>query len=278
MKKHLVVLTAILVLLATAGFVTVCSRPTTSQKEPVKQKAEATATAWPGSKWPMHDMQRPQPPVITPGTFSTQQTPGKPPSDAIVLFNGKDLSNWQSVKGGPAQWKVEHGYFEVVPGTPDIETKQKFGAIQLHLEWSEPTPAHGSSQGRGNSGVFLQGEYEVQVLDSFHNITYPDGQAGAIYGQHPPMVNACRPPGEWETYDIAYTPPVWQDGKVTTPPYVTVFMNGVLVQNHAEIFGPTSGSPRPYPDLGGVGPLRLQDHHNPVRYRDIWIRELKPAP
>jgi 3-keto-disaccharide hydrolase len=273
MKKRLGILTAIVVTLATAGFVTFCSRPAPPQKE--SQKAAFTE---PASKWPVHDMNRPQPTVITPGTFSNEQKPGQHPSDAIVLFDGKDLSKWQSRKGGPAQWKVEHGYFQVAPGTGDIETQQKFGPIQLHLEWSEPTPAHGTSQGRGNSGVFLQGQYEVQVLDSFHNITYPDGQTGAVYGQHVPLVNACRPPGEWQTYDMAYTPAIWQDGQVTTPAYVTVFQNGVLVQNHVAIYGPTSGNHLPYnPEVGSVGPLRLQDHHGLVRYRNIWVREIKPV-
>lgn len=275
MKKRASILTAIVVTLLTAGFATFCSRPT---PPPQKAASQETPFTRPASKWPIHAMNRPQPLVITPGTFSTQQTPGKPPSDAIVLFGGKDLSQWQSVKGGAAKWKVEHGYFQVAPGTGDIETREKFGPIQLHLEWREPVPAHGTSQGRGNSGVFLQGQYEVQVLDSFHNTTYPDGQAGAVYGQHVPLVNACRPPGEWQTYDMAFTPPVWKDGKVITPAYVTVFQNGVLVQNHVAIYGPTSGDNLQYnPKLGSVGPLRLQDHHGLVRYRDIWIREIKPV-
>ena len=276
MKKNSIILLAFLVTLVVAGLVGCQTR--TGSQQPKKTGGSESAATLPGSKWPVHDMNRPQPPIVTPGTFSTQQTPGQPPSDAIVLFDGKDLSKWQSAKGGPARWKVEDGYFQVVPGTGDIETTQKFGPIQLHLEWAEPTPPHGSSQGRGNSGVFLQGQYEVQVLDSYHNITYPDGQAGAIYGQHPPLVNACRPPGEWQTYDIAFTPAIWQGGQVATPAYITVFQNGVLVQNHAKIFGPTESLlPRYSPEVGSVGPLRLQDHHNAVRYRNIWVREIKPA-
>ncbi len=276
MKRRTGVLTAIAVTLATAGLLTNCSSPKPPQKKAASQQ---TAFTRPASKWPIHDMKRPQPPVVTPGTFSTQQTPGKPPSDAIVLFNGKDLSNWKSAKnGGPAKWTVGHGYFQVAPGTGDIETRQNFGAIQLHLEWREPVPAHGTSQGRGNSGVFLQSQYEVQVLDNFHNLTYPDGQAGAVYGQHVPLVNACRPPGQWQTYDMAFTPAVWKDGKMVKPPYVTVFQNGVLVENHVMIYGRTSGNPLPQNLMeAGIGPLRLQDHHGLVRYRNIWIRELKPV-
>jgi hypothetical protein len=228
----------------------------------------------PGGKWHVHDGRRPQPRVVTPGPFFDE----KPPSDAIVLFDGKDLSKWQSAKGGPAKWKVEDGYFVVEPGTGDIETKEKFGAVQLHLEWSEPTPPEGTSQERGNSGVFLQGQYETQVLDNYHNVTYPDGQAGAVYGQHPPYVNACRPPGEWQSYDIVFTPALWHNGKVSTPAFITTFQNGVLVQNHTEIYGSTGHRifPRYKPEVGDVGPLLLQDHHNLVRYRNIWIRPIKP--
>ena len=276
MKKNFIILLAVLMSLATAALVTYRTRAATPQKEPVGYE---DTPMLPGGKWHVHDGRRPQPTVVTPGTFSTQQAPGQPPSDAIVLFGGKDLSAWQALKGGAARWKVEDGYFQVVPGTGDIVTRQKFGPVQLHLEWSEPTPARGSSQGRGNSGVFLQGQYEVQVLDNYHNITYPDGQAGAIYGQHPPLANACRPPGEWQTYDIAFTPAIWQGGEVAMPAYVTVFQNGVLVQNHTEIWGSTGHRIFPhYVDNGPTGPLRLQDHHNKVRYRDVWIRDLKPVP
>ncbi|HET9177539.1 MAG TPA: DUF1080 domain-containing protein [Terriglobia bacterium] len=233
----------------------------------------------PGGKWHVHDGRRPHPPIVTPGSFSSQQTPDQPPSDAIILFDGKDLSKWQSAKGGPAQWTVENGYFEVALGKGDIETEDKFGPIQLHLEWSEPNPPHGESQSRGNSGVYLQGQYEIQVLDSYNNITYADGQTGAVYGQHPPLANACRPPGEWQTYDIAFTPAIFQGGEVAMPAYVTVFQNGVLVQDHTEIWGSTGHRIFPHykPDVGSTGPLILQDHHNPVRYRNIWIREIKPV-
>ncbi len=228
----------------------------------------------PGGKWHVHDGRRPHPAVVTPAPFVSEQ----PPSDAIVLFDGKDLSQWQSVNGGPAKWKVEDGYVEVAADTSDIETVQKFGAVQVHLEWAEPTPPQGSSQERGNSGVFLQGVYETQVLDSYNNITYADGQTGAVYGQHPPYVNACRPPGEWQSYDIVFTPAVWSHDEVTTPAFITTLQNGVLIQNHTEIWGTTGHRifPRYDPKVGATGPLRLQDHHNPVRYRNIWIREIKP--
>ncbi len=270
MKRNLIVALVVLISVAVAGLTAFQLRANGRQGTKSEHRPRL-----PGSKWYVHDMHRPQPRVMTPGTFSTQETPGRPPSDAIVLFDGKDLSKWQSVNDGPARWKVEDGYFQVVPGTGDIETKEKFGAVQVHLEWSEPTPPHGTSQGRGNSGVFLQGEYEIQVLDSFHNITYPDGQCGAVYGQHPPLVNVCRPPGEWQTYDLVFTPAVWQGGRVRIPPYVTVFQNGVLVQNYAKIYGPTKEA-IPHYVPGAIGPLRLQDHHNAVRYRNIWIREIRP--
>ncbi len=278
MKRNSIIVLGFFALVAAVGLVIFQTR-TRGQQQKEAIGYEDTPML-PGGKWHVHDGRRPQPPIVTPGTFSTQQTPVEPPSDAIVLFDSKDLSKWQSAKGGPAEWKVEDGYFEVVPGTGDIETREKFGPIQLHLEWSEPTPPHGSSQGRGNSGVFLQGQYEIQVLDNYHNITYPDGQAGAVYGQHPPLVNACRPPGEWQTYDIAFTPAIFQGGEVTMPAYVTVFQNGVLVQNHTEIWGSTGHRIFPHykPEIGSTGPLLLQDHHNPVRYRDIWIREIKPVP
>jgi hypothetical protein len=228
-------------------------------------------------KWPQHDRNRPAPKVITPGECSTQKQAGNPPSDAVVLFNGMDLSNWKSLEGGPARWIVGDGYFQVAPGTGDIETRQSFGSFQLHVEWATPAPARGHDQDRGNSGVFLQGLYEVQVLDSYQSATYPDGQAGALYGQYPPLVNACRPPGEWQTYDIVFHAPRFlPNGVLIRPADVTVFQNGVLVQDHVALSGPTENKVRP-PYRPGVvtGPLRLQDHHHPVRYRNIWLRELK---
>jgi hypothetical protein len=227
-------------------------------------------------EWEIHDRSRPQPPVITPGITSTQEKPGLPPSDAIVLFDGKDLSGWESLKGGPAQWKVGEGYFEVTPKTGDIQTKQVFGDCQLHVEWATPDPPHGEDQDRGNSGVFLQGLYEIQVLDSYHSVTYADGQAAAVYGQYPPLVNASRPPGQWQTYDIIFHGPRFDPGgKLLRPAYVTVIHNGVLVQDHVAIMGPTEHRKRPpYHVTPEKLPLRLQDHDHPVRFRNIWIREL----
>ena len=228
-------------------------------------------------KWKIHDMARPVPPVVTPGTASTQDAPGHPPSDAIVLFDGKDLSKWAHKDGSPAKWNVENGYAEVVAKTGEIHTTQPFGDCQLHVEFSEPTPPHGESQERGNSGVFLMGLYEIQVLDSYENKTYADGQASAVYGQYPPLVNASRPPGQWQWYDIVFHGPRFDAaGKLLRPARVTVFHNGVLVQDNVEPTGPTGHHQRP-PYVAGPDklPLALQDHGNPIRYRNIWIRELK---
>lgn len=230
----------------------------------------------PNSKWRVHDPNRPQPRVVTPGTFSTQEKPGEPPSDAIILFDGTDLSNWISCKdGGEARWKVENGYMEVVPGTGDIQTKEHFGDCQLHIEWMAPIEATGEGQGRGNSGVFMMGLYEIQVLDCYNNPTYADGTTAAIYGQYPPLVNACRPPGEWQTYDIIWEAPRFDGDKLVRPAYVTVLHNGIVVHNHTELIGPTTHRRvlgyKPHPP---VGPLRLQDHGCPVRFRNIWYRAL----
>jgi hypothetical protein len=228
------------------------------------------------TNWKIHDLNRPVPPVVTPGTSSTQDTPGKAPSDAIVLFDGKDLSQWLDKDGAAAKWKVENGYVEVVAKTGYMHTKQSFGDCQLHVEFSEPVPPHGESQERGNSGVFLMGLYEIQVLDSYENKTYADGQASAVYGQYPPLVNASRPPGQWQWYDIVFHGPRFDaSGKLLRPARVTVFHNGVLVQDHVEPSGPTAHGERPPYKAGpDKAPLALQDHGNPVRYRNIWIREL----
>jgi hypothetical protein len=201
--------------------------------------------------------------------------PGPPPSDAIVLFDGKDLSRWKGDKDGPAKWEVKDGVV-TINGTGSISTKQEFGDCQLHVEWATPEKVEGEGQGRGNSGILLQGRYEVQVLDSYNNKTYYHGQAGSIYKQYAPLVNACRKPGEWQTYDIIFHAPRFDaDGKLQKPGTVTVLQNGVLVQDNVEIMGNTGpvGAPKYH-----AHPLRqslvLQDHHNPVRYRNVWIREL----
>jgi hypothetical protein len=211
----------------------------------------------------------PEPAVVTPGEGTT------PPSDAIVLFDGTNLDKWESIKGGEAKWEVSNGAMTMVNRAGDIRTKEVFGDCQLHIEWRTPAEVKGESQGRGNSGIFLQGIYELQVLDSYNNRTYSNGQAASIYKQSIPLVNACRPPGVWQTYDIIYIAPVFnEDGSVKSPAYITVLQNGILVQNHTEIKGDTPYIGLPKYTKHGDGPLRLQDHGNPVSYRNIWIRKL----
>jgi hypothetical protein len=230
--------------------------------------------------WAIHDETRPQPRVVDPGRPSTPERAGTPPADAVVLFDGKDLGKWRADKdGGAAKWKVENGYMEVVAGTGYIRTEQGFGDCQLHVEWMAPSPPQGKGgQDRGNSGVFLMGQYEVQVLDSYGNKTYPDGQAAAIYGQYPPLVNASRPPGQWQTYDVVFRAPRFGGaGKVTRPARMTILHNGLLVQDNRELSGPTANKARPpYSAHADKLPIKLQDHSHPVRFRNIWIRELEP--
>ncbi len=227
----------------------------------------------PGNRWHVHDPDRPQPAVVTPGTFATPQEAAKPPSDAIVLFDGKDVSLWRSMKGEPAPWKIQDG--AITPSGGDIKTAQEFGDVQVHVEFAEPVPATGKGQARGNSGVFLQGQYEFQVLDSYESPTYADGQAGSLYGQRPPLVNAARPPGEWQVYDLVFTAARFKEGALVTPAYLTAFHNGVLVQNHVAYLGPTGHRILAhYSPLPLTGPLVLQDHHDAVRYRNIWVRPI----
>ncbi|MFN0109714.1 MAG: DUF1080 domain-containing protein [Blastocatellia bacterium] len=221
---------------------------------------------------PPYPSPKKEPPVITAGA-----KPGDAPSDAIILFDGKDLSGWKSLRdGSEAKWAVKDGYMEVVPRTGDIATKAEFGDCQLHVEFATPAEVKGESQGRGNSGVFLMGHYEVQVLDSWQNPTYFHGQAGSVYKQHAPLVNVSRKPGEWQTYDIIFLSPRFDEiGKVTRRARVTVFHNGVLVQNNVEIQGETWHDRAPsYIAHPNVGPLKLQDHGNPMRFRNIWVRKL----
>jgi hypothetical protein len=212
-----------------------------------------------------------EPPIVTPGKNNSD-----PPADAIVLFNGQNLSRWQSADGSAAKWKVIDGYAEVAPGTGDISTKDKFGDCQLHIEWATPAVPKGEGQERGNSGVFLMGHYEIQVLDSYDNTTYYHGQAGSVYKQYAPLVNASRKPGEWQAYDIVFHAPRFDEqGKVTDRARVTVLHNGVLIQNNVEIYGNTyNDRPALYTPHAAQESLRLQDHANPVRYRNIWIRRL----
>jgi hypothetical protein len=229
----------------------------------------------PNQKWKVHDMDRPRAPKVTAAPVSS----AAPPSDAIVLFDGKDLSHWvQGGRGGQTQepkWKVENGYIEIVPRTGRLITKEKFGDCQLHVEWMIPKEAAGFGQARGNSGVELMTRYEIQVLESNQNLTYADGAAGAMYGFRPPMVNPARPQGEWNAYDIMFEAPRFEDGKVVKPAYFTVLFNGVLVQNHQEQLGTTIWRQVPkYTPHAAEEPLSLQDHSQPVRYRNIWIRRL----
>ena len=230
----------------------------------------------PGTRFRVHDRTRPQPRIVHPGTASTQEHPGGPPSDAVRLFDGADLSRWVSVTGGEASWRVEQGYLEVIPGTGDIQTRDHLGDCQLHLEWAAPVMVHGEGQHRGNSGVWLMGRYEIQILDGYENPTYADGTTAAIYGQYPPLVNACRPPGAWQCYDIIWRAPRFAGDQLVQPASATVLHNGLVVHDHTALFGPTQhrqvASYRPHPP---TAPLRLQDHGDAVRYRHIWYRPLQ---
>jgi hypothetical protein len=231
-------------------------------------------------RWRVHTLDRPAPPTVRP-LPSPVLTPAPP--GAVVLFDGTDLSQWATPTGGPAQWRVGNGYFEVAPGTGTIQTRVGFGDVHLHVEWATPDPPRDTGQNRANSGIFLMGRYEVQVLDSYEAETYPDGQAAAIYGQHPPRFNASLPPGEWQSYDIYFRRPRFgADGVLLEPARVTVLHNGVLVQNNEEIRGPTEWlrytEYAPHPEALPIG---LQDHGSPVRFRNIWARripEVAPPP
>jgi hypothetical protein len=200
--------------------------------------------------------------------------PGPPPADAIVLFGGNDLSQWQGESGRKAAWAVNDGV-ATVNGTGSISTKQSFGDCQLHLEWATPAEVSGEGQGRGNSGVIIQGRYELQILDSYQNKTYFNGQAGAVYSQYSPLVNVSRKPGEWQSYDVIFHAPRFDEsGALRKAATITVLHNGVLVQDNVDINGPTGQQPAKYKAHPLKQPLVLQDHGNPVRFRNIWIREL----
>jgi hypothetical protein len=247
----------------------------------------------PSGKWHVHDPNRPVPPVVTPAATFSDGAP--PPSDAIVLFDGHDVSHWTTDKSfatlgrksgdlsqwagdkGKPEWKIGDGYMEVSPKTGYIHTKEEFGDFQLHLEWAEPAQVKGNSQERGNSGVFLQGVYELQVLDSYNNPTYPDGQCGSMYGQTPPLVNACKKPGEWQTYDIIFEAARFgADHQLMRPASVTVIQNGVLLHHKQAFLGPTGHKilANYKTETPARGPIALQDHGNPVRFRNIWIRNI----
>jgi hypothetical protein len=249
-------------------------RPSVAAGAPVGPGYDDTPML-PGRPWRVHDNTRPHPPVVAPGTASTQDLPGRPPSDAVVLFDGTSLDAW--VKAGtdqPSEWRLENGYMEATH-TGSLQSREHFGDCQIHLEWAAPLPVKGTSQDRGNSGVLIMGRYEVQILDSYENATYADGQAAAIYGQFPPEVNACRPPGQWQTYDIVFIAPRFDGDRLESPARLTVFHNGVLVHHDRELIGQAAHKAvavyHPHPPMA---PIVLQDHLNPVRFRNIWVRPL----
>ncbi|MBC8470620.1 MAG: DUF1080 domain-containing protein [Planctomycetes bacterium] len=244
-----------------------------AQKGEIRQYVDAD-----NGRWLIHDMNRPAPAVVKPGFESTQDVAGKAPSDAVVLFDGTGLSEWTDTKGGKSKWIMGDGYMECVKGSGYIQSRREFGSCQLHVEFATPSRVQGSSQGRGNSGVFLMGQYEVQVLDSYNNRTYADGQCSALYGRAVPLVNSSREPGEWQSYDIIFHRPVFKGDKVVKKATFTVFHNGVLVHDHVLLTGGTGWKgPHAISDYvphEDTGPISLQDHGNPVRYRNIWVREL----
>lgn len=250
----------------------------TSKKERTSPLGYEDTPFLPDQPWRVHDLKRPHPPVVRPAT-----QPGRPPSDAVVLFDGKDLSQWfqrgrreQRGKILEPRWKVHDGYMEVVGGTGDLVSKEKFGDAQLHIEWAAPPRIEGAGQWRGNSGVLIMERYEIQVLDNWENPTYADGMAGAIYGQWPPLANPARRPGEWQIFDIVFEAPRFEGDKLVKPAYVTVFLNGVLLHHRRQIIGRMA-----HRRVGTYAPhapeesLALQDHDTPVRYRNIWVRRLK---
>lgn len=268
-------------------FIFAVSNTAIHSQQPNKSNYRTSPTGYsdtpylPDGKWRVHDITRPKPPVVTPGTFSNDDKPGTPPSDAIVLFDGKDLSKWtggmtRDGKARPAGWKLENGYVESNHDTGNLVSKEKFGDMQLHLEFAAPTEIDGDSQWRGNSGVLLMSNYEIQVLDSYNNVTYADGQVGAIYGQYPPLVNPARPPGKWQMYDIFFEAPKFEGGKLVKPAYVTVMLNGVMLHHHQQIIGRMAHKVVGlYAPHGDEEPLALQNHDTKVRYRNIWVRRLK---
>jgi hypothetical protein len=226
----------------------------------------------PNGRWHIHDGKRPQPRIVTPAVTNAEPVPAPP--DATVLIGAReDLSSWQMMNGSPVTWNMSNGVLSTGKGM--IRTKAEFTDFQLHVEFATPSVVKGDGQGRGNSGVYLLGKFEIQVLDSYNNPTYPDGQAAAMYGQFPPLVNASRPPGEWQTYDILFTAPRFAQQRLDKPAVVTVLHNGIVVHNATPFWGPTEHRKiEPYTPDTATGPIALQDHGNPVRYRDIWIRPI----
>ncbi len=253
------------------------SKPVQEPVKPVRKRlphiGSTNSPKIPGQPWRVHDAMRPRPPVVVPGEKNEQ-----PPSDAIVLFDGSDLSNWchrgDMEELYEAEWKIVDGCLEVAPRTGNLYTIDSFGSCQLHIEWMIPEGTQGASQGRGNSGIKLMEKFEIQVLDSYRNRTYADGQAGSIYGQFPPLVNAVRKQGEWQTYDIFFSAPQFENDKLVRPASITLLHNGVLVQLHRELTGPTGASLPKYSPMQPAAPIMLQDHGNKVRYRNIWVRSV----
>lgn len=279
--KHTILQTLIVVALFAAS--ELGAAQTNSPSASPKPAPHAMA---PGGKWTVHDPARPQPKIVTPGTTFSQGALA--PSDAEVLFDGKGLDKWEDARGNPATWKTNADYLETVTSGKTlgggIRTRGKWADFQLHVEWATPNPPNGSGQGRGNSGILIHNLYEIQVLDCYDSTTYADGQAGAVYGQSPPLVNASKPPGEWQTYDILFESPRWNgQGELVKKAVVTVLHNGVVVQHRYELAGGTDGiskavafksaSKYPPPHEPEMF-IQLQDHKNPVRYRNIWIRSL----
>ena len=224
-----------------------------------------------GGKWKVHDIDRPRPAPVYPG-----RGPGDAPADAVILFDGKNTDQFRGKDGAPCPWKIENG--ELIVNGGDVWTKASFGSCQVHLEWKTHPKTEGHSQKKGNAGIFFMDRYETQILDCENNLTYADGMAGSVYGQTPPLVNAVRPAGEWQTYDIIFTAPRVENGKVVEPGYITTFLNGIVVQNHTKILGPTvhkkaTSYTGTFPTQA---PFRFQDHKNsvPNRLRNIWVRPL----
>lgn len=264
MRKTAITLVALVSAISATSIFTSCAQEKPGYKD---------TPILPGQKWHVHDSDRPVPPAVTPGETFSHLAP--PPSDAIVLFSGKDLSKWKSDKGA-AGWKVENGYMEVVKDSGSIRTVDEFGDFQLHLEFATPAKVDGTSQGRGNSGIYLCGRYEVQVLDSFNNPTYTDGQLGAMYGQFPPLATVPKKPGEWQCYDIIFEVARWDENKkLIKPASVTVILNGIVLHNRKEFLGGSTHRELPvYRPHAPRGPIVLQDHSNPTRFRNIWLRPL----
>jgi len=272
-----------LVLISGICFVLLLNFSSAIAQQDTKEKPGFSDTPYfPNGKWRVHDSGRPRSTVITPGSASSQDKPGRPPSDAVILFDGKDLSKWQTRSNGKfvtPKWDVENGYMEVVPKSGSIESKEKFGDCQIHVEWASPTKIEGNGQGRGNSGVLIMGRYEIQVLDSYNNPSYSDGQAGAMYGQYPPLVNAVRETGDWNIYDIIFEAPKFEKMVLVKPAYVTVILNGVVLHHRQAFIGGVAWKRvGKYSPHDAIGPIQLQDHSNPVRYRNIWVRPLGKYP